>query len=82
MPGIGLVQPHQGLAERALAAAGFTDQAECLSWRDLERYAVQRVHGAARRLEVLGQLVDPEQMRRHVVIVGANTVGADAGCRA
>src|SRR5262245_24293098 len=40
------MDPRQRLAECRLAAARFSDNAKRLAWLHLERYAIERPHGA------------------------------------
>ena len=65
-------QPEDGAADGRLAAAGLADQRQRLAARDLERYAVDRMHlafgaaeQAARDREVLLEVVDLEQRHGH-----------------
>jgi hypothetical protein len=77
LAGVGFVEADERLAEGAFAATGFADQAERFALRNVQRDAVQRVHGAGGGLEMLGQVIDPKQMCH-----GATCSSAGADCRA
>jgi hypothetical protein len=57
-------QPHDGEVGHALATAGLTDKAEGLTFLEVERDAVHRIHGAIVRSEADDQVANREQHRR------------------
>src|SRR5262249_60852906 len=58
-------QPHRRQRQRRLARAALADDADDAAARHLERHAAQRMHEAARRLEIDAEILDRK----------------DAGCR-
>jgi hypothetical protein len=63
-PGEPRQQPHDRERRDRLAGAGFADDGDDLAAADLEAQALDRTHGAARRLEMDVQVFDLQQRRR------------------
>ena len=55
-------EPHDGHCQGALAATRFADEGEALSLFEIERDAVDRFHGSARRAVIDTQVFDAESV--------------------